>query len=78
MKQNTITHNEVNYKILEAVENINAMSKLSPALKALINAPFARPDTVAASKHIRSVYQTIEQEAASKGVGLPSWLAISV
>ena len=54
------------------------MSKLSPALKVLISARFAMPDTVAAPKHIRSVYQTIEREAASKDVGLPSWLAISV
>jgi hypothetical protein len=54
------------------------MSKLSPALRALISARFAMPDTVAAPEHIKSVYQTIQQEAASKDVGLPSWLAISV
>ena len=63
---------------LRVPNTISTMSKLSPALKALISARFARPDTVAAPKHIRSVYQTIEREAASKDVGLPSWLAISV
>jgi hypothetical protein len=62
----------------ECPNTTSTMSKLSPALKALISARFAMPDTVAAPMHIRSVYQTIEREAASKDVGLPSWLAISV
>jgi hypothetical protein len=56
----------------------NKMSKLSPALKAAINAPFARPNTVPAPPNIRSVYQRISQEATSKKVGLLPWLTISV
>jgi len=53
------------------------MSKLSPPLKSLINAAFARPGTVAAPAGIRSVYEKIGSEAASKDVGLPYWLTIS-
>ncbi|TDZ14893.1 Dol-P-Man:Man(5)GlcNAc(2)-PP-Dol alpha-1,3-mannosyltransferase [Colletotrichum orbiculare MAFF 240422] len=53
------------------------MSKLSPSLKALINAPFARPGPTAAPSHIRDVYQTIARDAATKNVGAKPWLAIS-
>ncbi|KAK2751668.1 conserved mitochondrial protein [Colletotrichum kahawae] len=55
----------------------NNMSKLSPSLKALINAPFARPGQAAAPSHIREVYQTIAKGAAEKNVGAKPWLAIS-
>ena len=54
------------------------MSKLSNRLKALINAPAARPGTVPASRSIQSVYQKIQQDAQSKNVSQPSWLALSV
>lgn len=54
------------------------MSKLAPSLKALINAPFARPGQTAAPSHIREVYQAIAKDAASKNVGAKPWLAISV
>ena len=53
------------------------MSKLSGPLKALINAPHARPGPVASSKKVVSVYNAIARDAASKGVGLPAWLTIS-
>ncbi|RAL59296.1 hypothetical protein DID88_006901 [Monilinia fructigena] len=53
------------------------MSKLSPSLKALINAPYARPGYAPAPRNIRSVFQKIEEEASQKNVGLPSWLTIS-
>ncbi|KAK0379394.1 hypothetical protein CLIM01_03245 [Colletotrichum limetticola] len=53
------------------------MSKLAPSLKALINAPFARPGQTAAPSHIREVYQAIAKDAASKNVGAKPWLAIS-
>jgi hypothetical protein len=53
------------------------MSKLSGPLKALINAPHARPGPVASSKKVASVYNAIARDATSKGVGLPAWLAIS-
>ncbi|KAI9376198.1 hypothetical protein BJX61DRAFT_491150 [Aspergillus egyptiacus] len=52
------------------------MSKLSPALKALINAPAARPNTVPAPRNIQSVYAKIQQTAQAKNVSLPSWLAL--
>ncbi|PSS23477.1 hypothetical protein M430DRAFT_117704 [Amorphotheca resinae ATCC 22711] len=53
------------------------MSKLSPALKALIAAPFARPNTLPAPPHIRSVYERLRTEAAAKKVGSAPWLALS-
>jgi hypothetical protein len=53
------------------------MSKLSRALKALINAPQARPGPVASSKRVAAVYSAIASDAASKGVGLSAWLSIS-
>ncbi|KAE9381069.1 hypothetical protein N431DRAFT_439962 [Stipitochalara longipes BDJ] len=53
------------------------MSKLSPSLKALINAPFARPNTLPASPRIRSVYDSLRKEASSKNVGVPAWLTLS-
>jgi len=53
-------------------------SKLSPSLKALISASFARPNTLPATPRIRSVYERLRQEATSKDVGTSSWLALSV
>ncbi|KAL4929865.1 uncharacterized protein BDV17DRAFT_290221 [Aspergillus undulatus] len=44
------------------------MSKLSPALKALINHPAARPNTVPAPRNIQSVYAKIQATAQSKNV----------
>lgn len=54
------------------------MSKLSPSLKALINAPFARPGPCAAPAKIRDVYQAIARDAAQRQLGVRPWLAISV
>lgn len=54
------------------------MSKLSPSLKALVNAPFARPDPAAAPARMREVYQGIARDAASRNVGLKPWVALSV
>ncbi|PSK35964.1 hypothetical protein B9Z65_5779 [Elsinoe australis] len=53
------------------------MSKLSPALKSLINAPFARPGAVPAPKNIKAVYEQLAKDAASKNVGVPAWLSIA-
>ncbi|OQE46523.1 hypothetical protein PENCOP_c001G06010 [Penicillium coprophilum] len=53
------------------------MSRLSPSLKALINAPAARPSTVPAPANITSVYQKIQQTAQSKQISQPSWVALS-
>ncbi|TVY16993.1 Dol-P-Man:Man(5)GlcNAc(2)-PP-Dol alpha-1,3-mannosyltransferase, partial [Lachnellula arida] len=53
------------------------MSKLSPTLKALISAPYARPNTLPAPPHIRSVYERLRQEASAKNVGTPAWLTLS-
>ncbi|KAH8811229.1 hypothetical protein F5884DRAFT_781555 [Xylogone sp. PMI_703] len=53
------------------------MSKLSPALKALINAPFARPSYTPAPAHIRSVFENIKHEATSKDVGTNAWVVLS-
>ncbi|RFU26092.1 hypothetical protein B7463_g10246, partial [Scytalidium lignicola] len=53
------------------------MSKLSPTLKALVNAPFARPSYSPAPAHIRSVYEAIKNEATAKDVGTNAWVTIS-
>ncbi|KIN01642.1 hypothetical protein OIDMADRAFT_18594 [Oidiodendron maius Zn] len=53
------------------------MSKLSQPLKALIAAASARPNTLPAPPYIRSVYERLRKEAASKSVGTSSWLTIS-
>ncbi|PNS16605.1 hypothetical protein CAC42_4569 [Sphaceloma murrayae] len=53
------------------------MSKLSPTLKSLINAPFARPGAVPAPSNIRHVYEQLAKDAASKNVGVPAWLSIA-
>ena len=53
------------------------MSKLSPALKQLINAAHARPGPVPAPPRIQSAFKKIETEATEKQLGRPSWLAVS-
>lgn len=54
------------------------MAKLSPSLKALINAPFARPGPCAAPAKIRDVYQGIARDAAKHKLGARPWVTISV
>lgn len=54
------------------------MAKLSPGLKALINAPLARPDPTAAPARIADIYKSIAQDATAHNVSLSPWLAISV
>jgi hypothetical protein len=54
------------------------MAKLSPTLKALVNAPFARPGPVAAPRNVDSLFKGIAKDAASKNISPRSWLAISV
>ncbi|KFZ17374.1 hypothetical protein V502_04622 [Pseudogymnoascus sp. VKM F-4520 (FW-2644)] len=53
------------------------MSKLSPALKAAINAPFARPGPIPAPKNIAAIYSAIQREAASHSLGVFPWLALT-
>lgn len=53
------------------------MSKLSPSLKALVNAPFARPGPAPAPNYIRLVYQQIAQEASDKQFGKRPWLTLA-
>ncbi|KAF2093568.1 hypothetical protein NA57DRAFT_47819 [Rhizodiscina lignyota] len=53
------------------------MSKLSSALKALIEAPFARAGTTPAPPGIRSVFERIGRHAESKKVEQPTWLAMT-
>lgn len=54
------------------------MTKLSPSLKALIAAPFARPDPTAAPARIVDVYKAVANDAAKHNVSLKPWLALSV
>ncbi|KAG6033931.1 hypothetical protein E4U40_004700 [Claviceps sp. LM458 group G5] len=53
------------------------MAKLSPSLKALIHASFARPGPVPASAAIREVYQSIARDATARKLGLKPWLVMS-
>lgn len=54
------------------------MSKLSPALKALIDAPFAHAKTLPAPSNITSVYQKIAKHAEIKKVEKPTWVTMAV
>ncbi|KAG6264113.1 hypothetical protein E4U47_007023 [Claviceps purpurea] len=53
------------------------MAKLSPSLKALIHASFARPGPVPASAAIREVYQSIARDATTRKLGVKPWLVMS-
>ncbi|KAH0343553.1 hypothetical protein KCU81_g5188, partial [Aureobasidium melanogenum] len=53
------------------------MSKLSPALKQLINAPFARPGALPAPQGIKAVYQNLARDAKERGVGQPAWVSMA-
>ncbi|KAL4810908.1 hypothetical protein BDV18DRAFT_128229 [Aspergillus unguis] len=59
------------------LSNYYKMSKLSPALKGLINHPAARPNTIPAPINIKSVYTKIQQTAQAKNVSQSSWIALS-
>ncbi|ROV90132.1 hypothetical protein VPNG_09801 [Cytospora leucostoma] len=52
-------------------------SKLSPALKDLINAPFARPGPTKAPPGIGKIYERIASEAHARNVGNRPWLALT-
>lgn len=54
------------------------MSKLAPSLKALINAPSARPGPTPAAKGIADVYARIAREAEGRNLGSRPWVAMSV
>lgn len=62
---------------LETEQTPEAMSKLSEGLKALINAPFARPGYTKPASNIRSIFQQLSQDAQSRGVGTPAWVTFS-
>ncbi|KAI4726906.1 hypothetical protein E4T49_05348 [Aureobasidium sp. EXF-10728] len=53
------------------------MSKLSPALKQLINAPFARPGALPAPQGIKAFYQNLAKDAKDRGIGVPAWLSMA-
>ncbi|KAK7398261.1 hypothetical protein QQX98_012374 [Neonectria punicea] len=53
------------------------MSKLSASLKALVNAPFARPGPLPAPRQVHDVVQAIAKDASRRNLGVNSWLAIS-
>lgn len=55
------------------------MAKLSPALKALISAAHAKPNTLPAPPRIRGVYERLRKDGEMKGgVGVGAWLCLSV
>ncbi|KAJ4325212.1 hypothetical protein N0V84_003594 [Fusarium piperis] len=53
------------------------MSKLSAPLKALINAPFARPGPRPAPQQVQELYESIANDAAVRNLGIRSWLTVS-
>ncbi|KXX82385.1 hypothetical protein MMYC01_201357 [Madurella mycetomatis] len=53
------------------------MSKLSPSLKSLINAPFARPGQAPAPRHIHDIYTRIAHEARERRYGERPWVTLS-
>ncbi|KAG8162216.1 hypothetical protein KVR01_007981 [Diaporthe batatas] len=53
------------------------MSKLSPALKELVNAPFSRPGPAKAPVGIAKIYERIASEAHSKNLGPRPWIVLS-
>ena len=54
------------------------MSKLSEAVKALINAPHARPGLTKASGAVTPALARFANDAREKKVGLPAWVTMSV
>ena len=54
------------------------MSKLSEAVKALINAPAASPGLTKASAQVKPALARFASNAAEKKVGLPAWITVSV
>jgi hypothetical protein len=54
------------------------MSKLSEAVKALINASHARPGYTRASPQVRPALEHFISSATEKKVGLPAWVTMSV
>ncbi|ETS75878.1 hypothetical protein PFICI_12822 [Pestalotiopsis fici W106-1] len=53
------------------------MSKLSDAVKALINAPAASPGLTKASAQVKPALARFASSAAEKKVGLPAWITMS-
>ncbi|KAF5018998.1 hypothetical protein F66182_9016 [Fusarium sp. NRRL 66182] len=53
------------------------MSKLSAPLKALINAPFARPGPRPAPQQVQELYEAIASDASIRNLGTRSWLTVS-
>ncbi|OBT74558.1 hypothetical protein VF21_07542 [Pseudogymnoascus sp. 05NY08] len=53
------------------------MSRFSPALKAAINAPFARSGPLPAPDNITAIYSDIQREATSNSLGVLPWLALT-
>jgi hypothetical protein len=54
------------------------MSKLSDAVKALINASHASPGYTKASAHVKPALAQFAKSAIEKQVGLPAWITLSV
>lgn len=52
-------------------------NKIRPTLKALISAPFARPQTTPAPAKIRNVYQRIAREARERQYGERPWITLA-
>lgn len=55
-----------------------SMSKLSDAVKALINAGHARPGYTRASAQVQPALARFASDAAERNVGLPAWVTVSV
>jgi hypothetical protein len=58
--------------------NLQNMAKLSDAVKALINAPHAKPGYTRASSQVQPALARVASDATEKKVGLPAWVTMSV
>ena len=54
------------------------MTKLSQALKSVINAPSTRPGTIPAPPNITSVYRSVAEDSKLHNVGLKPWFSAVV
>ena len=68
----------ISISIISVNVSVSIMSKLSPSLKALINAPMAAPHPTPATARIADAYKAIARDAARRGLGLKPWVTLSV
>jgi hypothetical protein len=69
---------QTDQKSLSPSPSPSEMSKLSDAVKALINAGHAKPGYTRAGAQVQPALERLASDARSKKVGLPAWVTVSV